>query len=613
MSAGSMTKQLVKRVRQILEEGWPSRAPGSPLPSAEQLVGRLKSKFSDLSRGSEAKLVKQLKDSVLPEIARSERVNGAGAAGGGPDSKKRRRDDDVDDVPGDEPDSFVIDTVGDTKMTKGGQKLVSYPDANRANSRLRQQYSKGTPASTDDTSLNLGGANGAHGEAVGTPVTSRGRGGSGMRSSRKAGGRKGSSRAAEVGTMKFRDLGGVEKLLQQVRELIEYPLAHPEIYAHLGVEPPRGVLLHGPPGSGKSMLAGAMAAELAELGVTYYRVSAPEIVSGMSGESEKEIREIFAEAKACAPSLIFIDEIDAITGKRENAQREMERRIVAQLLTCMDDLGSRPAPAKGSQRDLETEAAVDSEAKRDDGMDEDEKAALAEAEEVAADAPSSAAIRPVMVIGATNRPDALDSALRRAGRFDREICMGVPDEEARLSILKVLTSRLRLSGDFDLPELARKTPGYVGADLTALTKEAAAIAVNRIFKAFLEPGAPRLDVGGTDEGSGAEEKEGRAQSIGMADGDKRQADREGAVGEAGAEVTAGQNGIDGSRAAAQDTGGEDGGVVGGEDVGRKRPVTTADGGLRREPLTRDELAPLALTMADFEEAVHRVQPSGNPR
>ena len=215
-------------------------------------------------------------------------------------------------------------------------------------------------------------------------------------------------------------------------------------------------------GSGKTMTAGAMAAELAELGVTYYRISAPEIVSGMSGESEKEIREIFAEAKASAPSLIFIDEIDAITGKRENAQREMERRIVAQLLTCMDDLGSRPPPAKGSLRDLE--AQKDADAKAEDAMDEGEKSALAELDGTASPLPGTGAamMKPVMVIGATNRPDALDSALRRAGRFDREILMGVPDEAARLSILRVLTSRLRLAGDFNLEELARRTPGYVG-------------------------------------------------------------------------------------------------------------------------------------------------------
>ena len=579
MSGGSLTKQLVKRVRLILDEGWSSRAPGSPLPSAEQIAVRLKVKFSDLSRGSSDKLVKSLKDTVLPQILRDERAsNGGAGSGGGPDSKKRRREEDEEDC----------DPVGDARMTKGGQKLVNYPDTNRANNRLRQQYSKATPAGTDDASLNMGGAGGVNAaEGNRTPVTPKVRGGGGVPGSRKTGGKKG-SRAAEVGTTKFRDLGGVEKLLQQVRELIEYPLAHPEIYAHLGVEPPRGVLLHGPPGSGKSMLAGAMAAELAELGVTYYRVSAPEIVSGMSGESEKEIREIFAEAKACAPSLIFIDEIDAITAKRENAQREMERRIVAQLLTCMDDLGSRPAPAKGSQRDLEMEVFADGEAKREDAVDEDEKSALADADDVAVSTPSAAAIKPVMVIGATNRPDALDSALRRAGRFDREICMGVPDEEARLSILKVLTSRLRLSGDFDMPELARKTPGYVGADLTALTKEAAAIAVNRIFKAFSGPGGD-----GAGEATPADDemiaKELDAESGGItshAAGDVQQLVEAGAGEEVKHEEGCGSGGSGEPMAEEVRASGAEVDKMDDEAEAVRMAVTTSDGGLRRVSGTR---------------------------
>lgn len=441
MSGGTMTKQLVQRVRKLLEESGGTRQPGAPLPSAEQVASRLQAKWHDLSRTSQAKLVKQLKDTVLPEVLRSERERNNAALG--PDTKKRRREDEDSN----DEDIFVIDTNGDA-MTKGGQKLVSYPDTNRANSRLRQQYSKSAgPGASDESPLNMGGVAGAAGlDGVVTPASSRARVGTSLRSVRRSSGKKGSSRASEVGKVSFRDLGGVEKLLQQVRELIEYPLAHPEIYAHLGVEAPRGVLLHGPPGSGKSMLAGAMAAELAELGVTYFKVSAPEIVSGMSGESEKEIREIFAEAKACAPSLIFIDEIDAITGKRENAQREMERRIVAQLLTCMDDLGSRPAPAKGSQRDREIQGDGN------DDMDLEEKVAPSDVDggdsQGAMSSSGGNAMKAVMVIGATNRPDALDSALRRAGRFDREISMGVPDEAARKSILSVLTSRLRLAGDF---------------------------------------------------------------------------------------------------------------------------------------------------------------------
>ncbi|KAG2017507.1 ribosome biogenesis ATPase RIX7 [Coprinopsis cinerea AmutBmut pab1-1] len=228
------------------------------------------------------------------------------------------------------------------------------------------------------------------------------------------------------------DLGGVEGCIEKMLELVAMPLCHPEVYLHTGVQPPRGVLLHGPPGCGKTLLANAIAGEL---GVPFINISAPSIVSGMSGESEKTLRDTFEEAKRVAPCLLFIDEIDAITPKRESAQREMERRIVAQFLTCMDDMSWDKTDNK-----------------------------------------------PVIVIGATNRPDSLDAALRRAGRFDHEISMGVPDDEARTKILKVLCSKLRLEGDFDFIALAKATPGYVGADLAALTGAAGIIAVKRIFK-----------------------------------------------------------------------------------------------------------------------------------
>ncbi|KAJ3510689.1 hypothetical protein NLJ89_g4529 [Agrocybe chaxingu] len=237
-------------------------------------------------------------------------------------------------------------------------------------------------------------------------------------------------------TTRLSDLGGVEACAEKMLELVAMPICHPEIYLHTGVQPPRGVLLHGPPGCGKTLLAHAIAGEL---GVPFISISAPSIVSGMSGESEKTLRDTFEEAKRVAPCLLFIDEIDAITPKRESAQREMERRIVAQFLTCMDDMSWE---------------------KNDN--------------------------KPVIVIGATNRPDSLDAALRRAGRFDHEISMGVPDDEARSKILQVLCAKLRLEGDFNFVTLAKATPGYVGADLAALTGAAGIIAVKRIFKQLSE-------------------------------------------------------------------------------------------------------------------------------
>lgn len=227
------------------------------------------------------------------------------------------------------------------------------------------------------------------------------------------------------------DLGGIDSIIEQVLEMIAMPLSHPEVYSQIGSDIPRGVLLHGPPGCGKTVLANALANEL---GVPFINVSAPSVVSGMSGESEKKLREIFEEAKTMAPCLVFIDEIDAITPKRENVAREMERRIVAQLLTCLDDASLEKTGGK-----------------------------------------------PVMVIGATNRPDSIDAALRRGGRFDREICMNVPDQESREKILRTISKKLKLDGDFDFKQLAKMTPGYVGADLNALVAAAGVCAIKRIF------------------------------------------------------------------------------------------------------------------------------------
>lgn len=248
-------------------------------------------------------------------------------------------------------------------------------------------------------------------------------------------------------TTNLDSLGGMDDVIAQLMELVGLPILHPEIFESTGVEPPRGVLLHGPPGCGKTSIANALAGQLQ---VPFIPVSAPSIVSGMSGESEKKLRELFEEAKSLAPCLVFFDEIDAITPKRDGgAQREMERRIVAQLLTSMDEISMEKTNGK-----------------------------------------------PVIIIGATNRPDSLDSALRRAGRFDREICLNVPNELSRIHILKKMSSHLKIDGAIDFVKLAKLTPGFVGADLKALITAAGTCAIKRIFQQYTDllPPDGQMDV-----------------------------------------------------------------------------------------------------------------------
>ncbi|XP_008579257.1 PREDICTED: nuclear valosin-containing protein-like isoform X1 [Galeopterus variegatus] len=258
----------------------------------------------------------------------------------------------------------------------------------------------------------------------------------------------------QISNVKFEDVGGNDTTLKEVCKMLIH-MRHPEVYHHLGIVPPRGVLLHGPPGCGKTLLAHAVAGEL---DLPILKVAAPEIVSGVSGESEQKLRELFEQAVSNAPCIIFIDEIDAITPKREVASKDMERRIVAQLLTCMDDLNHVAATAQ------------------------------------------------VLVIGATNRPDSLDPALRRAGRFDREICLGIPDEASRERILQTLCRKLRLPETFNFCHLAHLTPGFVGADLMALCREAAMCAVNRVLMKLQEQQKKNPEVEGLLSEGGQEER-----------------------------------------------------------------------------------------------------------
>ena len=235
-----------------------------------------------------------------------------------------------------------------------------------------------------------------------------------------------------VREISYEDIGGLSREIREIREMIEVPLRHPELFARLGINPPRGVLLHGPPGTGKTLIARAVAGET---DANFISISGPEIVSKFYGESEQRLRQIFEEAAKTAPSIIFIDEIDSIAPKREEVSGDLERRVVAQLLALMDGLSSRGE---------------------------------------------------VIVIAATNRPNALDPAIRRGGRFDREIEIGIPNKNGRLEVLYVHTRGMPLDESLDLKEVADSTHGFVGADLYSLCKEAA--------MRTLERALPDLDV-----------------------------------------------------------------------------------------------------------------------
>ncbi len=239
-------------------------------------------------------------------------------------------------------------------------------------------------------------------------------------------------------TVTYEDVGGLREQLQRVREMIELPLKHPDLFERLGIEPPKGVLLHGPPGTGKTWIARAVANES---GASFFSVQGPEIMSKYYGQSEGKLREKFEEAKEQSPSIIFIDELDSIAPKRDDVKGEVERRVVAQLLTLMDGLSQRGE---------------------------------------------------IIVIAATNRVDAIDPALRRPGRFDREIEIGLPNRDGRTEILQIHTRGMPISDNVNLEQLAHLTHGFAGADLESLAKEAAMRALRRYIPEFdLDEPLPR--------------------------------------------------------------------------------------------------------------------------
>ena len=314
----------------------------------------------------------------------------------------------------------------------------------------------------------------------------------------------------------FNDVGGLDEAVVELRLTLAAAIRHPEVYEAIGTGPTRGILLHGPPGTGKTLLANALAAEL---GVPFLRISAPEIVTSYSGDSEAKVRQLFDAAVVRAPCIVFMDEIDAIAPARSSTSRDMERRIVAQLLTCMDDMSLEKTGGK-----------------------------------------------PVVVIAATNRPHAIDPALRRGGRFDREIALGIPTEPARRSILSVLVRNLKLGADVDVGAIAASSPGYVGADLASLCKEAASLAITRAFEELFLPGtAAPMEVEGKASASGSR----------------------------------GQSGARGVYSRAAEA----------EERMEKNKALVSALEAREEPLESSELEGIAIHQVDFEAALKVVQPS----
>ncbi|TKR71700.1 hypothetical protein L596_019257 [Steinernema carpocapsae] len=411
---------------------------------ADEIAFILQQRFPEYSRRKKQVFVKQVEAIVNTQAGQQK-------------SRKRKGDElSVSDLKVSVPDEIVLDDEMDTDDIE-----PNYPITNTANKSIRSLYAKGSQKIAQDAKnadgetkplkkkkSALAAASGLQG-----PMKNRGLGSVPIISVDVA-----------IPKIKFEDLGGCQSQFLEVCRLSMH-LKHPELHEKLGVIPPTGILLHGPPGCGKSLFALAVSGEL---GIPLLKVATTELVSGVSGESEEKIRVLFQRAVEEAPCVLLLDEIDAIAPKRENATREMERRIVTQLLSSLDDLSSPIKEDDQAELRFDKDGSVSVAGKKSEDEEKEKKGK-----------------QYVLVIGTTNRPEAIETALRRAGRFDKEIALGIPDERARSEILDIVCRGLRVDESVAMNKIARLTPGYVGADLRALAREASMCAVNRIFETIV--------------------------------------------------------------------------------------------------------------------------------
>lgn len=449
--------KLLPRIRNVKEY--------KPTLDAEEVATELQSKFPEYSRKKYRDLVRTVKlglsrlditekkpavlrNSEVQNISYDESINNSTVGIHG--NRKRRLSNSK---------SEPIFTIEDDSNANDPAfpAYVSYQDTNSANKSLKKLYNSGAKG----RKRSLFGSNHQHMNKQQNERTERD-GLSGLTNGTKIF----LNVHPEKATVKFSDLGGCERQCLDVCRLSIH-LKHPEVHKQLGVTPPRGILLHGPPGCGKTLFAEAVAGEL---DVPLLRVASTELIAGITGESEEKIRSLFSLAVANAPCVLLLDEIDAIAPKRESTSREMEKRVVSQLISCLDEL----CKSSVKNEDVRTEAG-------DLEMLSEE---------------SSLPPQHVLVIGTTSRVDSIETALRRAGRFDKEVALGIPDEKARLAILRIVCRGIRLDENIHMEEIAKLTPGYVGADLKALAREAALCSVNRLLGTVAGSGVNKATEGG---------------------------------------------------------------------------------------------------------------------